>query len=47
MFMFTSLMEFGFVQGINIYSQDEKSFVKFMMAAQDEEGWIRNAGGIS
>lgn len=45
--MFTPLMEFGFVQWINIYSPDEKPFIRFMMAAQDEEDCIRIVCGIS
>lgn len=40
MFMFTPLMEFGFVQRINIYSPDEKSFIRFMMASRlDQNSW--------
>lgn len=45
--MFTPLMEFGFVQWINIYNPNEKSFIRFMMASQDEEGWMGIVGGIS
>lgn len=37
--MFIPLMEFGFVQWINIYSPDEKSFIRFMMALLDQNSW--------
>lgn len=47
MFMFTSLMESGFVQRINICSPDEERFIKFMMASWGEDGCIRMASGIS
>lgn len=39
--MFTPRMEFGFAQCINIYRPDEKSFIRFMMASQDEADCIR------
>lgn len=45
--MFTPLMESGFVQWINIYGPDEKSFIRFMMASQDVAGCTRIVDGIS
>lgn len=44
--MFTPIMEFGFVQWINIYSPDEKSFIRFMKASQDELVGLLKLNGL-